>query len=96
MGSDVLKVRMAAFSVALAAKDGRLDPSAVDALWYLAENFLPEDDPLLGDIQKFRSAYEVSIRRPERVALLGCDLLRAVEIAARPDAPDAGRADLHG
>lgn len=93
---DALKVRMGAFSVALAAKTGRLDPSAVDALWYLAEHELDDADPLLVEIHRFKTAYEINMRRPERVAELGHELQRAVEIASRPDAPDAGRADIHG
>lgn len=96
MGSDTMKVRMSAFSVAMAAKAGQLEPSAVDALWYQAEHHLEDADPLRAEISRFKTAFEINMRRPDRVAELGHELTRAVEIAARPDAPDAGRADIYG
>lgn len=91
-----LKCQMAAFSVAMGAKAGRLEALDVDVLEEQAEQLLEPGDPLRRAISDFATQFPVVVCEPPRLAEEGARLARAVELSARPDAPDAGRLDIHG
>lgn len=91
-----MKCKMAAFSVAMGAKAGRLEALDVDVLEEQAEQLLAPDHPLRRAISEFATQFPVVVCEPPRLAEEGDRLLRAVELSALPDAPDAGRIDIHG
>jgi hypothetical protein len=89
-------VLLAAQAVALRARTGGLQAYEVDGMRVRAEELLTRDDPLRAAIYMFCTMYELDRHNAAAVALHGEELSRGVDRALRPDAPDAGRVDIHG
>lgn len=96
MSADRIPIQLAALCISYRARIDDLDPEDVANMRTQAEELLETDDPLLREVTAFVVGYELAFRDPPRLAELGEELRRAVEIDARPDPVDAHRRDIHG
>lgn len=96
MNPDAMRVKMAAFAVAMQAKTGSVDTLDVDTLEVQAEELLARGAPLRLAVMEF--ATQFPLVRDDRAALAaeGARLARAVELAAMAEVPGSGRLDIHG
>lgn len=93
--NDRVKIAFAALAVAMQAKTGCVDQLDVDDLLTKCSQLLQVDDPLRIAVTRFTTQLELRPTR-EELAKLGHTLTDAIELALRPDPPDAHRADIYG
>lgn len=93
--SERMPIAFAAFAVSMQAKTGHVDQIDVDDLLTRCSQLLQVDDPLRIAVTSFTTQLEL---RPTKEGLraLGETLTDAIELAMRPDPPDAHRADVYG
>lgn len=89
-------IKMAALAVALQAKCGELDPLDVADLLARAEQELDAEDQLFRAITDFATQHQLCRFDLPKLAEIGADLNRHVEIACLPSPPDPERSDIHG
>lgn len=87
---------LAAQSVSMRARIGGLEAHEVDDMRTRAEELLDRRDQLRAAIFEFHTMYQMHPRPGPELVELGDELGRAVDRALRPEAPDAGRVDIHG
>lgn len=90
-----LALKMAAFAEAMRARSGEIDREALARLVRLADA-APEDDPLGARVLEFVTDIRVWSRDPVRLAELGADLVRFIDLLNMPEPPDLGRRDIYG
>jgi len=87
---------LAAQSVSMRARIGGLKAHEVDDMRTRAEELLDRRDQLRAAIFEFHTMFQLTPRAGPELVELGEELGRAVDRVLRVDAPDAGRADIHG
>ena len=95
MSVERVPALMAAFSVALNARNGQVDPAAVDRMQDLVAD-LGQGDVLRPGIVLFASSWRQCRFDLPAIAALGESLQRCVERASRPEPIDLCRRDIHG
>jgi len=92
-----LQVLFAALDVAYQAKAGVITAFDVDTLRSTAEQvFQDHGDLAFRAINSFATEYQLCRYDTARLAEIGEELRRVVEIESRPVPPGQDRADLHG
>lgn len=86
---------LAATSVAMSARTGKLNFAQVVALTEAAEQAEP-GHPLRFAAQMFREGYDANWRDPKAIEALGEGLDRDIARVLRPEPVDLSRRDIHG
>lgn len=94
--TDRTPALMAALSVALRARQGLVDPAAVDEAVRRAQDLLPQSDPGRAGILLFAACWRSHRHDAGALAELGDQLHHAVITASRPVPVDLHRSDIHG
>lgn len=94
--SAVGRLKFHAFSLAMQAKSGTLEPDEAASLMINAAAEVDESDALYRCIATFAEAVVDHTATPADQAAAGDDLLLAIDKLNVPTPPDTGRADIHG
>lgn len=90
------QVLFSALDVAMQAKSGQLDPQDVEELQARAEQVLGGDHQVTRAVNQFATQHQLFAHDWARMAELGDELHRLVQVEAMPDPVDADRRDIHG
>ena len=96
MGEDQGPVLLAAYAVALRARQGGVTAEDVSDMRVRAEELLPRGSSLRAAVYCFATMYELHRHDPAAVAELGLALDRDISRALRPEPVDLSRRDIHG
>lgn len=90
-----LGLKLAAFAEAMRARSGEIDREELARLVRLAEA-APEDDPLRARVLEFVTDLRSWSRDPVRLADLGGEMVRFIDLMNMPEPPDMNRRDIFG
>lgn len=97
MSNPAVAVRIAVFAVAMQARCGSLDETAVDDMRSKAEELLEPGDDLRAAVIEFATQYPVLCHDPYALRLLGAQLQAALDKGLELDAPVRPfRSDIDG